>query len=274
MKKVQVCFVITVLIFLSWQAVCAREKMTAQDYYKKGIFLETQKVSEEAIRMYTQAIARDNTLADAYFRRGKLYFSSTPTLCVEAIKDFNTVISLDHKNADAYYERALVNLFMLSNEKGMSDMNMAAELGSKKAQEWLHPELKKPPEKKPQYLHLGNYLPSKGEPVVYFDFNESELKPSFYDLLDEVGTVLKTTLPDLKIIIAGYCDNIGEEKYNQGLSERRAQAVGSYLKEIQGVRADRVILRGFGEAGAVAPNDTEEGRSLNRRVEMLGFSGE
>ncbi|MBN2688308.1 MAG: OmpA family protein [Deltaproteobacteria bacterium] len=273
MKKIQVFFVITCMIFLSWQAVFAKEKLTAQDYYKKGVFLELQNVYGEAIKMYTKAIALDDTLADAYFRRGKLYFSSTPSLCVEAANDFNTVISLEPRNADAYYERGLINFFMLSNEKGLSDMMMAARLGSKKAQEWLNPEMKKPPEKKPQYFHLGNYLPSKGDPVVYFDFNQWELKPTFYALLDEVGTVLKTSLPDVKIIIAGYCDNVGAEKYNKGLSERRAQAVGSYLRAKHGISPERIILRGFGEAGAVATNDTEEGRSINRRVEMLGFSG-
>ena len=273
MKKIQICFVITCMIFLSWQTVCAKGRLTSIDYYEKAVQLEEQNVYGEAIEMYTKAITLDNQLADAYFRRGKLYFASTPSLCVEAVNDFDSVISLDHRNADAYYERGLINFYMLNNEKGLSDMKMAARLGSKKAQEWLNPELKKPPEQKLQYIHLGNYLPSKRDPLVYFDFNRSELKASFYSLLDELGMVLKSSLPDIKIIVAGYCDNVGQEKYNQGLSERRAQSVGAYLRDKHGIGADRLIIRGFGEAGAIATNETEKGRATNRRVEILGVSG-
>lgn len=273
MKKSQICFVIVCMIFLSWQAVSAKEKLTAQDYYKRGILFEEQNVYGEAVKMYTKAIALDDELADAYFRRGKLYAASTPSLCVEASNDFSSVISIDPQSADAYYERGLVNYYMLNNEKARSDMKMAARLGSKKAQEWLNPELRKPPEQKSQYIHLGHYLSSKRDPLVYFDFNRSELKLSFYSLLDELGTVLKRELPNIKIIVAGYCDNVGPEKYNQGLSERRAQAVSTYLRDKHGIGPDRFIIRGFGEGGAIATNETEEGRAVNRRVEMLGFSG-
>lgn len=273
MKKVQICFIIMCMIFFSCQAVYAKEELTSQDYYKRGVMLEEQNVYGEAIDMYTKAISLDDELADAYFRRGKLYFASTPSLCVEAMNDFTSAITLDPRNADAYYERGLVNFYMLNNEKALSDINMAARLGSKKAQEWLNPELKKPPEKKSQYIQLGSYLASKREPLVYFDFNRSELKPSFYSLLDELSVVLKNSLPNIKIVVAGYCDNTGAEKYNQGLSERRAQAVSAYLRDKHGIGADRLIIRGFGENGAIATNDTEEGRATNRRVEMVGVSG-
>lgn len=273
MRKFQICFVVMCMIFLSWQAVYAKEKLTSQDYYKKGVLLEEHDVYGEAIDMYTKAISLDSELADAYFRRGKLYFASTPSLCVEAENDFSSVISLDPRNADAYYERGLVNYYMLKNEKALSDMKTAARLGSKKAQEWLNPELKSLPEQRSQYIHLTNYLPSKRDPLVHFDFNRYEIKTSFYSLLDELSVVLKSTLPDIKVIIAGYCDNVGSEQYNQGLSELRARAVSTYLRDKHGIGADRLIIRGFGKSGAIASNETEEGRALNRRVEMLGVSG-
>jgi OOP family OmpA-OmpF porin len=60
---------------------------------------------------------------------------------------------------------------------------------------------------------------------------------------------------------------MGSEEYNQGLSERRAQAIEKYLEE-HGIDADRYTVKGHGESKPIASNDTEEGRQENRRVEL------
>ena len=72
---------------------------------------------------------------------------------------------------------------------------------------------------------------------------------------------------DLKIEIAGHTDSQGNETYNQGLSERRAQAVADYLIA-NGANAANIFVKGYGESDPVADNGTMEGRAANRRVEL------
>jgi outer membrane protein OmpA-like peptidoglycan-associated protein len=73
--------------------------------------------------------------------------------------------------------------------------------------------------------------------------------------------------PDTTIIIAGHTDSQGDEDYNFTLSERRALSVRNCLIDA-GVPPPRIETVGFGEFRPVAPNDTEEGRSMNRRIEI------
>jgi OOP family OmpA-OmpF porin len=73
--------------------------------------------------------------------------------------------------------------------------------------------------------------------------------------------------PGLRVEVQGFTDSIGTEEYNQGLSERRANAVKDYLVE-RGVNPEKISAKGYGELNPVASNDTKEGRALNRRVEF------
>ena len=72
----------------------------------------------------------------------------------------------------------------------------------------------------------------------------------------------------VQIEIRGHTDNIGEEAKNQILSEQRAKAVLDYLVS-QGIEAKRLSYHGFGSTQPIASNDTNEGRTKNRRVEFL-----
>ena len=74
--------------------------------------------------------------------------------------------------------------------------------------------------------------------------------------------------PDTDIRIIGFTDNTGKVDYNQTLSEKRAKSVYDYLM-MQGVSTDRMVYEGKGIHDPVASNDTPEGRSLNRRVEIV-----
>ena len=76
-----------------------------------------------------------------------------------------------------------------------------------------------------------------------------------------------TINPALRIEIEGHTDNQGTDEYNLELSMKRAQAVYNYLLE-HGISADRLTYKGYGESKPVSPNDTEEGRALNRRTEI------
>jgi OmpA-OmpF porin, OOP family len=73
--------------------------------------------------------------------------------------------------------------------------------------------------------------------------------------------------PELLVEINAHTDNIGSDQFNQHLSDERANSVVKYLVSI-GIETARLIPQGFGETNPVAPNDTEEGRALNRRVEF------
>ncbi|GIU51561.1 outer membrane protein A [Shewanella sairae] len=74
--------------------------------------------------------------------------------------------------------------------------------------------------------------------------------------------------PDSIITITGHTDNTGSEKYNQWMSERRAQSVADFFVA-KGINKDRINVFGKGELSPVADNKTEQGRAMNRRVEMV-----
>ncbi len=102
---------------------------------------------------------------------------------------------------------------------------------------------------------------------VYFDFDKATLRPEGIAVLNDASALLKTN-ERVVVEIAGHTDSVGSEQYNQGLSERRANTVRDYLVS-QGITATRLTARGYGELQPVATNDTDEGRQLNRRVEMI-----
>ena len=101
---------------------------------------------------------------------------------------------------------------------------------------------------------------------VTFDTDSTAVKPAFRDTLDRVAQSLNE-YPNSLIDVYGHTDSTGSDAYNQQLSERRAQAVASYLSS-RGVAGSRIRSQGFGETQPVASNDTVEGRSANRRVEI------
>jgi OOP family OmpA-OmpF porin len=99
-----------------------------------------------------------------------------------------------------------------------------------------------------------------------FDFDKAEIKPEYYSILDEVVSVMKMN-PLMDILIEGHTDSVGSDKYNQSLSERRSQSVKKYLVS-KGVESKRMTAMGFGESRPIASNESEKGRSKNRRVEL------
>ena len=104
--------------------------------------------------------------------------------------------------------------------------------------------------------------------TVYFDFNATNIKPESFATLREVGLIL-TKYEELKIEIGGHTDNIGGAQYNQQLSLARAEAVLNWLLDnIPELTLEQFTAFGYGLSQPVASNDTEEGRTLNRRVEF------
>jgi outer membrane protein OmpA-like peptidoglycan-associated protein len=101
---------------------------------------------------------------------------------------------------------------------------------------------------------------------ITFQTNSSDINANFYNVLNSVILVLNEYNKTL-IDVMGHTDSTGSDAINQPLSERRAASVGQYLIS-QGIDARRVATEGFGKSRPVASNDTPEGRSQNRRVEL------
>jgi len=103
---------------------------------------------------------------------------------------------------------------------------------------------------------------------INFDFDSDTLKPESDPALGEIAKALKADTA-LHIYVAGHTDNKGTLEYNEDLSKRRAQAVAKALISKYGIASDRLVPVGVGPVAPVATNKTEEGRTLNRRVELV-----
>lgn len=101
---------------------------------------------------------------------------------------------------------------------------------------------------------------------ITFMTGSADLNSDFLRVLDSVGLVLKEYNKTL-IVIAGHTDNVGSDENNQQLSQRRAESVGRYLSG-RNVAGERMVITGYGEARPVASNDSADGRTQNRRVEL------
>lgn len=102
---------------------------------------------------------------------------------------------------------------------------------------------------------------------ILFDFDKTDLKPVAQENIKNLVASLNEN-PDTEILVIGHTDNTGTDRYNQGLSERRAQAVKNYAVS-QGLQASRMRTEGKSFHEPIADNDTEAGRAENRRVEIV-----
>jgi len=103
---------------------------------------------------------------------------------------------------------------------------------------------------------------------IEFDFDKADIRPEYFgDLANAAEFIEKYPAP--KILVAGHTDNIGEDDYNMELSQRRANAVRQYLIDNYSLDPGKLVAKGYGETQPVADNNTEEGRQMNRRVEIV-----
>lgn len=102
---------------------------------------------------------------------------------------------------------------------------------------------------------------------IFFETDEYALQAKSETELDRVVQFLEEN-PEVEIEIAGHTDDVGNAAYNQQLSQRRAQAVYEYLQEA-GIAADRMRAKGYGQTEPTVPNETEENRRQNRRIEFI-----
>lgn len=110
------------------------------------------------------------------------------------------------------------------------------------------------------------------EDGILFDFDSDALRSAARSNLQDLARNLQQ-YDNTDVLIIGHTDATGSASYNQGLSERRARSAASFLQQ-QGVASQRVSTRGLGENDPIADNDTEAGRQLNRRVEVVIYADE
>jgi OOP family OmpA-OmpF porin len=101
---------------------------------------------------------------------------------------------------------------------------------------------------------------------VMFAFDSDEVTGASMATLDVAAETLRAC-PNVRTAVEGHTDSVGTDTYNQDLSQRRAESVSNYLSS-HGVSPDRLSAKGYGESRPIADNSTEDGRALNRRVEL------
>lgn len=105
---------------------------------------------------------------------------------------------------------------------------------------------------------------------VHFEFDQATLKPSATSTLDQVANDLQQQR-GVRYTVVGHTDSVGSSTYNQGLSERRAEAVRAYLVS-RGVNASQLTTHGEGESSPMVANTNSGDRAKNRRVEVRPIS--
>lgn len=109
--------------------------------------------------------------------------------------------------------------------------------------------------------------PDGSKAGVYFETNKYNLSSNSILALDKLLQIF-AEYPETNILIEGHTDDVGTEAYNLGLSQRRAEAVGNYLRN-KGLDRDRLIIRWYGETQPKVENNSKENRALNRRVQFV-----
>ena len=118
-------------------------------------------------------------------------------------------------------------------------------------------------DKRHQLIETGSFSTNE----ILFDNNKYIIKPSSKKVLDELGKALLENL-SININITGHTDNVGNEKDNQKLSEKRAEAVATYFANNYGISKLRFVTDGKGQNDPITENDSENGKKQNRRVEF------
>ncbi|MGA2774523.1 MAG: OmpA family protein [Candidatus Omnitrophota bacterium] len=122
-----------------------------------------------------------------------------------------------------------------------------------------------------QMMEKGLVITVVGD--LLFNSGKAKIRPEAYPLLNKVAAVLKENMAQFQVGIEGHTDNVPIKhsawKSNWELSSARALSVLHYLINKEDISPDRLSAIGYGEFQSVAPNDTKEGRQLNRRVEIV-----
>lgn len=120
-------------------------------------------------------------------------------------------------------------------------------------------------------LDMDAAIQSDGKIALYgilFDTGRANITPESSKAIGEIGAYLKNN-PAVSIFVVGHTDNVGDYQMNTKLSKTRAEAVKNELVSKYGIAPTRLVAEGIGQLSPISSNETEEGRALNRRVEIV-----
>lgn len=147
-------------------------------------------------------------------------------------------------------------LFFQLSETGLSDDLLGVYISNLRVADGV-PDLRK-------LFDKGSFSTS----AIQFDTNKANIKPESYGYLNLLGAFLKQD-ESIRVEITGHTDSVGSDAENQTLSEKRAEAIKTYLTNEHQIAAGRMKTSGKGEKAPIDTNDTNEGRARNRRVEFI-----
>lgn len=199
-------------------------------YIKKG---EKAASDDEVIRNFINAVTKIG---------GKVIYPKKDDVYLDLVKDNKeTWVRVRTKNRGAGYQMWII-------EKALMEQNIVADAKS--------------------MLGDINALGRVALYGIYFDFDKSDVKPESGPTLKEISKLLSEN-PKLKLYVVGHTDNVGDYNYNMKLSQARADAVVKTLVSKYNVDKNSLTPAGIGPLAPVTTNDTEEGKGLNRRVELI-----
>lgn len=150
------------------------------------------------------------------------------------------------------------NYGFLAKAKDYLSVNENLDLRNVNYYQEIYRDLYLVPVKKGATLRINN---------IFFEFSKYELLPESFPELNRLAEFMKANT-EYKVEIAGHTDDIGATGINNALSQNRAKAVANYLIQA-GIEPKRIKTKGYGKSKPIAPNDTEENRAKNRRVEFI-----
>jgi OmpA-OmpF porin, OOP family len=223
--------------------------LPAEEHYQTGdvldqlkpVYIQLDKVRRDTMKWHRVTATYEASGEEKYFLLGSFELNKIKKTNFKFPKKFKTPIN-KAGGRDAYYF--------------IDDVSLV---------EWINPPLKK---KKDTVTMV---TPEADKPLVLknvqFKGGDATLQAASFETLDVLALYLLAH-PQQEIEVRGHTDNIGSPESNKQLSERRAMAVADYLVA-KGVFKENIISRGYGDTLPLVPNDSDEHRAINRRVEIV-----
>jgi outer membrane protein OmpA-like peptidoglycan-associated protein len=169
----------------------------------------------------------------------------------EGYESFETTLALENRNVEYDYDLDIeMGLIAFAKDKVVAETE----------------EVPEEPEVRPGTTVVPRLRTEEVSSGIIFDFDSYVIKEESYPMIDMIVKIM-TDHKDIEIELAGNTDHIGNERYNDRLSLRRAEAVKKYMMD-KGINAERIHVMGFGERMLLSATEDEKDLQMNRRVEF------